>query len=129
MLTRQKIEQVYTELITDPTALQNGKAILDGLVTGNNNFVIASMELLNDPKVNPTVRVYVAALLRSILKDHWNPTASLASQKQVRGLLPSLDLLTAVCLLCLGRQAAAPARAGEQLPLHKASRVIRPNCR
>jgi hypothetical protein len=87
IVSEQQVQQIYNELITNPAALQNGKKILEDAFNSSANFGTLSIELLVKNSDNPKQSIYLGALIRSILRENWQSSATLHEQKGVMILM------------------------------------------
>jgi hypothetical protein len=66
------VQQVFTELINNPTALANGVQILTQCLSTNASFAPQAMELLVNPAEDANHRMYIGALIRHPLANFWS---------------------------------------------------------
>lgn len=84
MLTHDQALSVYQELIANPAKLQDGQTVLAALMSGPGQFATISVELLINPGLDAKTRIYIGALLRTVLREAWMHETLLHSQKNVR---------------------------------------------
>ena len=82
-MTEEEVLKIYRELIQDQRKLQTGGQRLEGLLTKQPNFGLATCKAITNSDNDSNLRKLMGYLIKNVLRENWMSNSALTNQRKV----------------------------------------------